>query len=327
MAGTCAAQVVRVGLTTPTEVERVMAEFDSQDPSTQDVTPRLDAGSQTRPATRIAFPSTAAATQPEAASAAAGNFPAVGGSFGLGEFIQHFAPYEPMYFIGGWRAPQVKFQFSIRYRIITPNGPLATRHPWLGGFNFAYSQTSFWDWSDTNSPFFYDSSYRPEFFYYLQNVPKLNLPPAWQLGAQVGIGHESNGQRPPNHRSLNIAFIRPIFTVSQNPNGFFVTVAPKIYYYIGDLGLNPDIKRYRGFADIRFVVGMRDGLQLATVGRVGDHGDRGSAQFDLTYPLTKIFNGNTDLCLDAQYFNGYGESLLSYNKRTQVFRVGFSLVR
>lgn len=293
----------------------------SLEPPSKDATrPALEPGPTTVPTVfRVA------ATQPETYSATEGHFPSIGGSFGLEEFIQHFAPYEPMYFIGGWRAPQIKFQFSIRYRLLTPGGPLAMKFPLLSGFNFAYSQTSFWDWSDPNSPFFYDSSYRPAAFYYLENVAK--LPPGWQLGAQIGVEHESNGKRPPDHRSLNIVFLRPILTISDKSGGLFFTFAPKVYDYIGDLRLNPDIRRYRGYIDLRFVVGRRDGLQLATIGRVGDHLDRGSAQLDLTYPLTKLTKGNMDLSIDAQYFIGYGDSLLSYNRRTQVFRVGFALVR
>src|ERR1700710_1572078 len=61
-------------------------------------------------------PSTVAATQPEATSAAAGHFPAGGTTFGLEEFISHFAPHEPMYFVGGTKAPNIKFQLSLRYR-------------------------------------------------------------------------------------------------------------------------------------------------------------------------------------------------------------------
>ncbi len=48
---------------------------------------------------------------------------------------------------------------------------------------------------------------------------------------------------------------------------------------------------------------------------------------DLTYPLTKLLGGNVDLSLDAQYFIGYGDTILTYNKYTQVWRVGLSLVR
>jgi phospholipase A1 len=277
------------------------------------------------PAT-VPVPTTVAATQPEATSADAGHFPAGGETFGLGEFISHFAPHEPMYFVGGTKAPNIKFQLSIRYRLLTPTGPLATRYPWLKGFNFGYTQTSFWDFSDASSPFFFDTSYKPEFFYYMENAPYLKLPKAWQLGAQVGIEHESNGQRMPDHRSLNIAYFRPIFTATGDHN-LFVTLAPKFFGYIGDKSLNPDIARFRGYSELRFVVGQLDGLQLATIGRVGNHWNRGSAQFDLTYPLTKILRGNADVSVDAQWFYGYGDSFLTYNQRTSILRIGLAVVR
>jgi outer membrane phospholipase A len=288
--------------------------------------PEAIATTNTAPAT-FPSPTTQAATRPESSSAVNGQFPVIGGSYGLAEFIEHFAPYEPMYFVGGWRAPQIKFQFSIRYRLITPTGPLATEHQWLRGFNFAYSQTSLWDWTDPNSPFFYDSSYRPEAFYYLENVPFVSLPKSWQLGVQPGVGHESNGLKNPDHRSLNIVFIRPILEIGDPVSGLFIAFAPKFYDYIGSLSLNPDLPTYRGYCDIRLVVGQRDGLQLATIGRVGSHWDRGSAQIDLTYPLTKILGGNVDLSLDAQYFTGYGDTLLSYNRSSNVVRFGLALVR
>jgi phospholipase A1 len=271
-------------------------------------------------------PSTLTAAQPEAASAAAGHFPESGGTFGLGEFINHFAPHEPMYFLGGTQAPNVKFQFSIRYRIFTPTGPLATQYPALKGFNFGYTQTSFWDFSNASSPFFFDTSYKPEFFYYMEHLPYLKLPKAWQLGADLGIGHESNGQKAPNHRSLNIVYLRPIFTMTGD-HDLFITLAPKFFGYVGDKSLNPDIADYRGYCDFRIVVGQLDGLQLATIGRVGNHWNRGSAQFDLTYPLTKILHGNADVSLDAQWFDGYGDSLLTYNHRTSIFRIGLAVVR
>jgi len=286
---------------------------------------QLDAGPRSRPATDQSAPAASYTPGPEAASAQAGIFPAIGGSFGLNEFVQHFAPHEPMYFVGGWEAPNIKFQFSLRYRFFTPDGPLAKKYPFFKGFNFAYSQTSFWDVSDVNQPFFFDSSYRPEVFYYLENVP--NLPEGWQLGAQVGAGHESNGKLPPDHRSLNIVYVRPIFTISDPHSDLFLTLAPKFYDYIGSVSLNPDIKKFRGYADLRVVVGERDGLELAAIGRIGSHWDKGSIQLDLTYPLTKVFNGNTDLCFDLQYFNGYGDSLLTYNKSSNVLRFGVSLTR
>jgi phospholipase A1/A2 len=284
----------------------------------------LEASPSSRPST---IPTTTIATQPEESSAQSGNFPAIGGTYGLTEFVTHFAPYEPMYFVGGTQAPNVKFQFSLRYRLFTPTGPLATAVPFFRGFNFAYSQTSFWDLSNLSQPFFYDSSYRPEVFYYLESLPGVKTDPGSQLGFQVGLGHESNGQVDPNHRSLNIVFIRPIVTFGATDSAWFLTLAPKIYDYIGGLPLNPDMPKYRGYADMRVVAGLRDSLQLAAIGRIGRDGNKGSIQLDLTYPLTTLLKGNMDLSLDAQYFYGYGDTLLTYNQRSSIFRFGLALVR
>jgi outer membrane phospholipase A len=66
-------------------------------------------------------------------------------------------------------------------------------------------------------------------------------------------------------------------------------------------------------------------VQLSTLLRAGKDFDRGSAQFDLTIPLRKIVR--SPLFLQAQYFNGYGESLLFYKQREDQFRVGLGLFR
>ena len=290
-------------------------------------TTQLEAPPTTTPATAPAPPPAIAATQPEAASAKEGHFPGITTTYGLDEFFEHFAPYEPMYFVGGTRSPNIKFQFSLRYRLFTPTGPLGTEYPWVRGINFAYTQTSFWDVSDTSHPFFYDTSYMPQFFYYFESIPYVQLPESCQAGLQIGIGHESNGQRDPNHRSENNAFIRPIITFSDAKSGLFLTLEPKFLVYLGELDLNPDLPKYRGYCDFRIVLGQRDGLQLATIGRLGSDYNRGSAQFDLTYPLTKLSHGNTDLSLDAQYFYGYGDTFLTYNQRNSIFRIGLSLAR
>ncbi len=76
-----------------------------------------------------------------------------------------------------------------------------------------------------------------------------------------------------------------------------------------------------------FRYGREDGLILASLFRIGTTG-RGSAQFDLSYPLRRSFFARTGGFLYLQVFKGYGESLLDYkhNSGTQV-RVGFAFVR
>ncbi|MBW2726872.1 MAG: phospholipase A, partial [Deltaproteobacteria bacterium] len=71
-------------------------------------------------------------------------------------------PYQPMYFAMGTDPEKSKFQVSFRYQFIKADGDLAEKHPWVTGFNLAYTQTSFWDLQSESKPF-EDTSYKPEF--------------------------------------------------------------------------------------------------------------------------------------------------------------------
>jgi outer membrane phospholipase A len=74
-------------------------------------------------------------------------------------------------------------------------------------------------------------------------------------------------------------------------------------------------------------LGWGRGLLLSATGRLGDDANRGALQLDLSYPLMRFLYGNVGLYLYAQYFLGYGESLLRYNERSSALRFGFALFR
>ncbi|MBM3836842.1 MAG: hypothetical protein FJ398_02565 [Verrucomicrobia bacterium] len=143
---------------------------------------------------------------------------------------------------------------------------------------------------------------------------------------QGGLRHESNGKGGVDSRALNIAYVRPKITFGKD-EGLQLTLQPRAWIYAGDLDDNPDLADYRGYADLRAIVGWKRGLQLSALGRIGHDGDNESVQFDLTYPMMKLMSGSFSLYLHAQYFTGYGESLLRYNERESMFRIGFSLYR
>jgi hypothetical protein len=185
----------------------------------------------------------------------------------IAEFIGHFSGYEPMFFIAGATHPDVKFQFSFKYQLLNKEAPLAKAFPPLGGLNFAYTQLNMW-LLDQPSSAFYDTNYMPEFFYSNEDVKAFKIPGVSQFGVQTGYGHDSNGQGNVNERSMNILFLRPILDFG-DPEGFHFYVAPKFFVYIFDVNHNPDIAKYRGYCDLRAVIGKRQGLELSFLGRIG----------------------------------------------------------
>jgi len=248
-----------------------------------------------------------------------------GKPFDAGRFFkQHISGYEPFYFIAGTKSPNAKFQISFMYQLLNEEGPLATKVPALKGFNLAYTQTSLWDWNGASAPFF-DTSYKPEFLYAWQRVAGGQPPDWYQLDLQGGLKHESNGKDGADSRSMNTAYFRPTLTLGRD-DGLQLTLQPRAWVYLGDLSDNPDITDYRGYVDLRTIVGWKRGVQLSALGRMGKDANHGSLQLDLTYPMMRIF-GSFSLYLDAQYFTGYGDSLLEYNQRSEAFRVGFALYR
>jgi len=240
-------------------------------------------------------------------------------------FRRHISGYEPFYFIVGPDSPNAKFQISFKYQLITEYGALGREAPWTTGFHLAYTQTSLWDWDKPSAPFL-DSSYKPELLYLKERVFGGEKSDFLRLDLQTGFQHESNGKDGPASRSLNIIYLRP--TLFMGPeDGFQVSLMAKPWVYVGDLSDNPDIARYRGYADLRLTAGWERSLQLSATGRVGDQGDKGSLQLELSYPLLRITGESLTLYAFAQYFVGYGESLLQYDQRSSAFRIGIALYR
>lgn len=222
-----------------------------------------------------------------------------------GAVIGQISAFEPVYFAFGWRGQDnAKFQVSFKYQFSR-------------GFFLGYTQTSVWDLGSDSLPF-RDSSYRPSVFYVLRR----DRQTAWQAGYE----HESNGKAGADSRSIDMLFIRPMMDLGSSGR-YRLILAPKAWAYL-DKSENPDIQEYRGYADL-FVLyemqegfGIFDGLQLSANARRGADKHYGSIQLDLSYPVGKVVYGY------VQYFSGWGETILDYNRRLPFqVRVGVMLVR
>jgi outer membrane phospholipase A len=229
-------------------------------------------------------------------------------------FKEHFSGYEPLYFVAGGDYPNAKFQISFKYQLFSNTGPLVKILPAVKGLHIAYTQTSLWDLTSTSKPFV-DTSYKPEVFYVMRRVDGGHWADWLRLDLQAGLQHQSNGKSGADSRSLNVAYFEPTLVVGDE-NRFHFSLAPRIWAYVGGLDENPDIKDYYGNVGVRSTLGWGRGLLLSATGRLGDDANRGSIQLDLSYPLMRFLYGNVGLYLYAQYFLGYGESLLRYNERS-----------
>ena len=239
-------------------------------------------------------------------------------------FIGHFSPHDPIYFVYGPKAPGAKFQFSFKYRLLDFQGDAASTAQRT--VQFGYTQRSLWDIAGDSSPF-YDTSYMPSLFYEsLAAQSEVNRagPLTW-VGFQAGYQHESNGQGSTDSRSLNTLFVRPAVIIG-SPEEWHMIVAPKIWAYVGDLSNNRNLKDYRGYGELFVVLGKNGGTALAYTGRAGRDFNHFTTQLDLTIPArTKLLDFASYFLI--QYFDGYGESLRDYDKKSSALRAGISLVR
>ncbi|MHB9097015.1 MAG: phospholipase A [Syntrophales bacterium] len=188
---------------------------------------------------------------------------------------------------------------------------------------FAYTQLSFWQlYNSAFSAPFRDTNYEPELLVNFRTDYEI-------LGFKgrilnLGFNHQSNGRSRPLSRSWN----RLVANVGLEKDNFNLLL--KTWYRIpedqqGDD--NPDLTRYMGYGELwgtlywekqRFAAMLRNNL------RPGDN--LGAIQLDWSIPLSMIHESFSDkFSFYIQYFNGYGESLLDYNKSINRISAGFMI--
>ncbi len=239
-------------------------------------------------------------------------------------YATNLSLYRPIYFLVGTDPAKSKYQISLKYRLLNPNGTLTEKHPWLQGFHIGYTQTSFWDLVAYSQPFD-DTSYKPELFFQSSNV---TLRPNWMdaLFLQAGFQHESNGQGDDTSRSTNYFYFEPSMVFYNPSNQLGMMLTPRVfYYYNNDDTTNRGFSKYRGNLELETKIGKANDLTLTTLLRFAEKGT--SFQADLTYPIHRLLKNNLDLYLQIQYTNSLAESMLHYTERTEAVRIGIALVR
>ncbi|MET1254142.1 phospholipase A [Aliikangiella maris] len=187
---------------------------------------------------------------------------------------------------------------------------------------FGFTIQSHWQMynSDISAPF-RETNYQPEIFYGFINDLKLG---EWTNRVNmIGIEHQSNGRSQPLSRSWNRIYANFIWENDRWIIGF------KPWYRIpedekeepgaseGDD--NPDIEKYMGHFELSTLYKWEEQTFSLMVRNNLRSENRGALQLDWTFPLGSRFKGY------AQYFNGYGESMIDYNHSIERFGIGILL--
>lgn len=188
---------------------------------------------------------------------------------------------------------------------------------------FGFTMTSFWQLynRDISSPF-RETNYEPEIFWVNYLDPE-NVPWGDEMAITIGASHQSNGRSQPNSRSWNRIYANFIW----ENDGFVFSFKP--WYRIPESEKddildakgddNPDIYKYMGYFEFSGAYRYKDN-EFSFMSRNNLNSDnRGAIQLDWSFPLWGRLRGY------AQYFNGYGESLIDYNNHVERIGVGILL--
>lgn len=211
---------------------------------------------------------------------------------------------------------EAKFQVSMKI-------PLYLEEQTLSGLYFGFTATSYWQvYNDAASKPFRETNYEPEVFYQWQ--ADLSVLGYRFNAIQVGFNHQSNGQSGLRSRSWNritgtalfsdedsVYYIKSWIRMPEDekmdindPTG---DDNPDIHDFLGRIELGYGAK----FGPVDVLLKLRNNLKF--------NDNRGGVEFNVTYPVNQRYD------LLFQYFNGYGDSLIDYNRSQERIGLGIQL--
>jgi len=229
--------------------------------------------------------------------------------------------YEPTYFMPfsmdfrkhDDRNPiETSFQISFKKNVIKNISPLSF------DIGLAFTQTVWWQLYAFSNPV-RETNYGPEVY--------VNFPFHREFGEagifhgiRVAAAHKSNGKADETNRSWNRVYLEAPVSIKR-----FLFV-PRIWWSFVGIGndfYEKDIPRYMGMCDLTIVSRWRSHI-LRVYGRSNFNikNIKAALRLDYSYPIA-----STGLYLYMQYFLGYGESLIDYDRPVNKIGAGFALSR
>jgi len=202
---------------------------------------------------------------------------------------------------------EIKFQISIRTLLLNSL-------PFNAQLYAAYTNQSHWQaYNAENSRPFRETNHQPELFI---DFPLDKQFRGLKLNTlRFAFNHQSNGQSGPISRSWNRTYAELLMSTTHSQLNL------RTWWQISNDEDNPDIDHFMGNFQI-------DGLR-----KFGKHQLHWKARHNLDSDSkgalelgwSRRIGGRDDLRLYLQYFTGYGESLIDYNRTTKRIGLGFKI--
>ncbi|SFU70758.1 phospholipase A1 [Pustulibacterium marinum] len=231
------------------------------------------------------------------------------------EEAPRFTIYGDNYFVAGKQLNQsasdaksdARFEIGFKERLI--DHPL----PWDTYLFLAYRQKAFWEVYTESFPF-RALNYNPSI-----GIGKVIFDKNDRLEGAFWFQfeHESNGEGGDISRSWNRFSLSYFMPVNEH---FLYTF--KVWLPLGSMEDNRDITDYVGYGQVDMSYKTKEDRWIFEAeARKGMVGLRGSLQLGVNYRLSK--KGNEYVYL--QFFQGYGQDLINYNRELSYIRLGFSI--
>lgn len=211
---------------------------------------------------------------------------------------------------------EAKFQLSLKTpvwsKIYKDNGYLF----------FAFTQQAYWQAynSDISSPF-RETNYEPELILLLPHYKNYEEAASRIIG--ISLSHQSNGRAGELSRSWNRLKLSWVTSIGN----VFINFEP--WYRFKEKRKdapndpegddNPDITKYMGWFELSAAYKDEDATWRMMVRNNLRSDNKGAIRLSYSRPFNKHVR------FYAELFNGYGESLIDYNRSVTRFGVGFEL--
>jgi phospholipase A1 len=211
---------------------------------------------------------------------------------------------------------EAKFQLSLKTplwsKIYNDNGYLF----------FAFTQQAYWQAYNSNisSPF-RETNYEPELIFMLPHYKNYEEAASRILG--LSLSHQSNGRAGELSRSWNrlkLSWVTSIGNVFINFEPWYrFKEQRKDTPTDPDGDDNPDITKYMGWFELSGAYKQDDATWRLMLRNNLRSENKGAVRLSYSRPLNKHIR------LYAELFNGYGESLIDYNRSVTRVGIGFEL--